>query len=147
MSQLQVKLPMVSAQLCSQPPFVTLHSSMSAEQQDIDLIAQHLCTAKHYEMSKLLPMQFNPFSSSWYPVSQLQMKLPMVLVQLWSQPPFAVLHSLMSMKQQGILFKGTFMQNVVSSQKNLGLKSLINELINSSNSVQVQLFMKECRSE
>ena len=32
------------------------------------------------------------------------MKLPMVFVQLCSQPPFAVLHSLMSMKQQGIEF-------------------------------------------
>ena len=43
-----------------------------------------------------VPLQFNPFSYSWYPVSQLQMKLPIVLIQLCSQPPFAVLHSLMS---------------------------------------------------
>ena len=50
-----------------------------------------------------VPLQFSPFPSSWYPVSQLQMKLPIVLVQLCSQPPFAMLHSLMSVKQQGIL--------------------------------------------
>ena len=43
-----------------------------------------------------IPLQFNPFPSSWYPVSQLQMKLPMVLLQLCWQPPFAMLHSLMS---------------------------------------------------
>ena len=34
------------------------------------------------------------------------MKLPMVLVQLCSQRPFAVLHSLMSMEQRGIDLAG-----------------------------------------
>ena len=67
------------------------------------------------------------------------MKLPMVFVQLYSQPPFPVLHSSMSMKQQGILFKGIFMLKVVSIEKIVfkGLKL----------SVQVQLRMKERRSE
>ena len=48
---------------------------------------------------KLSPPQLNPFSSSLYPVPQLQMKFPIVLVQLCSQPPFPVLHSLMSVEQ------------------------------------------------
>ena len=57
-----------------------------------------------YSRIKVLsPLQFNPFSSSWYPVSQLQVKLPMVLVQLRSQPPFEVVHSLISIEEQTIL--------------------------------------------
>ena len=50
---------------------------------------------------KLLPLQFNSFS--WYPVSQLQMKLSMVLVQLCSQPPFPVLHSLLVLRNNKAL--------------------------------------------
>ena len=61
-------------------------------------VPKHACTT--FILNKLSPLQFNPFTSSWYPVSQLQMKLPMVLVQLCSQPPFAMLHSLISVEQQ-----------------------------------------------
>ena len=43
-----------------------------------------------------LPVQLNPFPSNRYPMLQLQAKLPTVLVQICSQPPFVVLHSLMS---------------------------------------------------
>ena len=46
------------------------------------------------------PVQFNPSPSSRYPPSQLQKKLPMVLVHLCSHPPFAVSHSSMSMEQE-----------------------------------------------
>ena len=53
---------------------------------------------------KLSPLQFNPFSSSWYPVSQLQMKLPMVSVQLCSQPPFPASHSSMSMMNNKVFW-------------------------------------------
>ena len=44
----------------------------------------------------LLPLQANPSSSNSYPGSQLQMKLPIVLLQFWSHPPLSVSHSLMS---------------------------------------------------
>ena len=47
-----------------------------------------------------LPMQFNPSTSSRYPTSQLQKKLPMVLLHLCSHPPFAVSHSSMSRVQE-----------------------------------------------
>ena len=43
-----------------------------------------------------LPEQLNPFSSKRYPTVQLQEKLPTALVQICSQPPLVVLHSLMS---------------------------------------------------
>ena len=49
-----------------------------------------------------LPLQFKPFSASRYPTSQLQAKLPMVLLHICSHPPFAVSHSLMSIEQEDI---------------------------------------------
>ena len=65
-------------------------------------IGCHITLHKCLTLHKFSPLQFNPLSSSPYPVLQLQLKLPMVLVQLCSQPPFAVWHSLMSVEQQNI---------------------------------------------
>ena len=43
-----------------------------------------------------IPLQANPSLSNSYPGLQWQIKLPIVLVQLWSHPPLSVSHSLMS---------------------------------------------------
>ena len=61
-----------------------------------------LCTTVHKVISTYivcLPVQLRPFPASTYPEPQEQVKLPWLLVQVWSQPPLLVAHSLMSVEK------------------------------------------------
>lgn len=51
-----------------------------------------------------LPLQLRPFPASTYPEPQEQVKLPWLLVQVWSQPPLLVAHSLMSVEKGWVVF-------------------------------------------